>query len=322
MFIIKSLIFAPIFPFHQNHHTLKIKIRKQAQLKGHNASIYALAKGLETGEFYSAGGDGWIVKWHVADPDLGQLVAKTESKVFSIAIFPERQLLAAGNMEGGIHWIDLKGQKDIKNVAHHDRGIFAITPFDENHALTGGGLGKLTKWDLNSLQTSETLHLSNTSIRAIAKTADKIVIGASDNHIYILNHELEIVHTIKDAHENSVFCVSIAPHDTNRIASGGRDAQLRHWSFDGSQLHQQNAHWFTINDIKFSPNGTIFATASRDKTIRLWKSDDYQLIKEINTIKNAGHVNSVNRLLWLDDETLVSASDDRTMIIWKIETSL
>lgn len=302
--------------------TLRIKIRKQSHLKGHNASIYALAKGLEAGEFYSAGGDGWIVKWHVDEPDLGKLVAKTESKVFSIAIFPERNLLAAGNMEGGIHWVDLKGKKDIKNVAHHERGIFAIAPFDKNHALTGGGLGQLTKWNLDQLQTSETLHLTNTSIRSIDIKDDTVVVGASDNHIYILNRQLELLNTIEDAHENSVFCVAIDPNDKSTIASGGRDAQLRHWSFDKKQIHQQNAHWFTINDIKFSPDGTIFATASRDKTIRLWKSDDYQLIKEINTIKNAGHVNSVNRLLWLDNETLVSGSDDRTIIIWKIETIL
>jgi WD40 repeat protein len=299
---------------------LKLKIHKQAQLTGHNASIYALAKGTEEGIFYSAGGDGWLVRWSVDEPELGQLVAKTESKIFSIGIFPHLDLMAAGNMEGGLHWIDLKGNKDVKNVAHHEQGIFSIIQLDDNFALTGGGMGRLTKWNLATLQSSETLHLTNTSIRSIHKKGDKILVGASDNHIYMLNKDLEIMDVMENAHDNSVFAAVFYPNN-NQIVSGGRDALLKLWNEDKRLVEEKNAHWFTINDIKFSPDGTIFATASRDKTIRLWDSQKFKLIKELNHSRDGGHLNSVNRLLWLDNNTLVSASDDRSIIIWTIENT-
>lgn len=294
---------------------------KKAQLTGHNASIYALAKGAEAGTFYSAGGDGWLVRWSVDEPDMGKLVAKTDSKIFNIGIFPHLDLIAAGNMEGGLHWIDLKGNKDVKNVAHHEQGVFSIIQLDDNFALTGGGMGRLTKWDLTSLKSTETLHLTNTSIRTIHKKEDEILVGASDNHMYVLNKDLEIMEVVEDAHDNSVFAATFFPND-NKIVSGGRDAQLKLWDKDKNLIEQKNAHWFTINDIKFSPDGTIFATASRDKTIRLWDSQTFRLKKELNHSRDGGHLNSVNRLLWLYDNTLVSASDDRSIIIWTIETDV
>ncbi len=295
----------------------KLSIQKKAQFTGHNASIYALTLGANAGTFLSAGGDGWVVEWDIENPDLGKLVAKTESQIFSLQHFHHRNLIAAGNMEGGIHWISTKEQVDIKNIAHHEQGIFSILPLGA-FALSAGGLGKLTKWNLDRIATQETLHLSSTSLRSIVADEHKIVVGSSDQSIYILDHDLGMLQTIQTAHDNSVFSVALHPNGKN-IISGGRDAQLKVWNENGKNIHSQNAHWFTINDIKFNPNGKIFATASRDKTIRIWDAENYTLLKELNTIKNGGHINSVNRLMWLNEQHLLSASDDRSIILWEIE---
>jgi WD40 repeat protein len=61
----------------------------------------------------------------------------------------------------------------------------------------------------------------------------------------------------------------------------------------------------------------MFATASRDKTIKLWDFSSGRLLKVLDTVRYGGHVNSVNRLLWVDN-VLLSASDDRTVSIWEI----
>ncbi|MBK8425147.1 MAG: hypothetical protein IPL27_03820 [Lewinellaceae bacterium] len=58
----------------------------------------------------------------------------------------------------------------------------------------------------------------------------------------------------------------------------------------------------------------FFATASRDKTLKIWDSATFTLLKVVDTIRDGGHINSVNRLLWLP-ECLVSASDDRSAIL-------
>ena len=80
-----------------------------------------------------------------------------------------------------------------------------------------------------------------------------------------------------------------------------------------------DAHWFTINKIGAIPELSAFATASRDKTWRLWSTDDFELLKSID-VQKGGHINSVNALVWIPEAGLmVSAGDDRLIRMFKVE---
>jgi WD40 repeat protein len=69
----------------------------------------------------------------------------------------------------------------------------------------------------------------------------------------------------------------------------------------------------------FHPSGAWFATGSRDKTIKLWNPDDYSFLMRIEKEIHAGHINSVNKIYWSSfNNYLVSAGDDRRIIIWEI----
>lgn len=309
-----------------------VQIQKIAQLTGHNASIFALAEDKDAQHFLSAAGDGWIVRWDLENPELGKLIAKVETQIFALHYLVGHHNLVVGNMNGGVHWIDLDNPEATKNMTHHQKGVFDILKVGE-HVFTLGGEGKITKWSAADGRSLESLHLSNQSLRSAAFLVRRsnneggilpnndIAIGASDNNIYLLNKDtLKVNKTITNAHENSIFCVKFSP-DGRYLLSGGRDAHLKIWDVknDYQLLSSQPAHWFTINDIVFSPDGQLFATASRDKTIKIWDAQTFELLKVIDTIRNGGHINSVNCLLWSTyHNRLISCSDDRSIIIWEI----
>ena len=296
-------------------------IKKIAQLTGHNASIYALAQGQTEGLFLSAAGDGWVVQWDLAQPELGKLLAKVETQIFSMCVLHDSEQVVVGNMNGGVHWVDLVRPENTKNVLHHQKGVYAILR-EKEHIYTGGGDGILTKWSIAERRTLESLELSAKSLRSIAFCAARkeLAIGASDGFIYLIDIENFSIKRQFLAHENSVFCLHYSP-DNQQLISGGRDAQLKVWTLEKNCQNSltQPAHWFTINDLAFHPNGHLFATASRDKTIKIWDAKTYQLLKVIEIIRDKGHLNSVNALLWHPYKNLlISASDDRTIIIWEM----
>lgn len=297
-----------------------LNVQKIAQLTGHNASIFALAADADPRYFLSAGGDGWIVRWDLDNPTVGKLIAKVETQIFSLLNLPDSNKLVVGNMNGGVHWVDLENPNETKNIAHHQKGVFDILSINES-VFTIGGEGKITRWSAAEGRSLESLHLSNQSLRSTAfrlKT-NEIVIGASDNAIYVLDaHSLKLKKTIQNAHENSVFTLKYSP-DGRYLLSGGRDAHLKIWDVqnDFALINSQPAHWFTINDLVFHPNGHWFATASRDKTIKIWDAQTFELLKVLDTVRNGGHINSVNRLLWLENY-LISCSDDRSIILWRM----
>ncbi len=289
-------------------------------MTGHRSAVYGLAPGDAPALFFSAGGEGWVVRWDLSEPDKGVLTAQVEGNLFSICSVPGRPWLVAGNMYGGLHWIDWEKKKDFKNVLAHQKGVFDLQMVGP-YLFSLGGDGTLCRWSATEARLLETLDLSHKSLRALAASPDgqTLAIGSSDGNIYLLEADsLVLRSTIPGAHQPSVFTVAFSP-DGQWLLSGGRDAQLRAWDpRTGEKAGEIAAHWFTLNHLLFSPDGRWLATASRDKTVKLWNADNYDLVKVLDS-RYLGHRNSVNRLYWTpDSRTLVSASDDRTLGVWPI----
>lgn len=301
-----------------------MQIERTHTCTGHRASVYALAPGRDNRHFLSAGGDGWVVEWNLDNPETGLLVASTDSNIFSLCRLPDAQL-AAGNMNGGLHWINLREPEKARLVQSHKKGIFDLRVIG-NRLFSAGGDGVLTVWNIGSQYPEMSIQLSAAALRCIAYTPerDELAVGSSDNRIIFLNaSSLAVTGGIRDAHTNSVFSLAYAP-DGKTLLSGSRDAFLHIHSLSdaGNWMRDPRspdlaAHLFTINHIVFSPDASLFATASRDKTIKLWDFQTGVLLKVTDVIRYGGHVNSVNRLLWTED-ALLSASDDRTVSIWKV----
>jgi WD40 repeat protein len=106
------------------------------------------------------------------------------------------------------------------------------------------------------------------------------------------------------------------------LISGSRDAQLKIW--DTSRAYELYktipAHMFAINDIKYHPERNFLATASMDKTIKVWDATNFQLLKVIDKARHNSHITSVNKLYWSSYENqLISCSDDRTILVWALK---
>ncbi|MEO0042421.1 MAG: hypothetical protein RL329_1869 [Bacteroidota bacterium] len=303
-----------------------MNVKKIAHLTGHRGAVYALSQASEH-TFFSAGSDGWVVLWDLQQPDLGKLVAKVDAHlpnsrthVFSMCFLTEKALVVVGDMNGGVHFIDLKHPENTKDIAHHPKSVFDIQLIN-NELCSIGGDGVLTYWSMDDSKSIESMQLSTQALRCMAycPVRRELAIGSSDGNIYLLDEHKNLKKTIYKAHQSSVFTLQYTP-DGAFLLSGGRDAMLivRHTNLYDSVVLSQPAHWFTINKIVFHPNRPLFATASRDKTIKIWETGSWKLLKVIDTIRYGCHIHSINNLLWLDNQ-LISASDDSSLMVWAID---
>ncbi|MFD2937948.1 WD40 repeat domain-containing protein [Spirosoma flavum] len=288
---------------------------------GHRDPVYTLERGPVAEQFFSAGGDGQVVKWHLDRPDLGELVANVPASIYALALHPTSGLLWVGQNYEGIHLIDTVQKREVASLKLTSAAIFDIK-FYKNDAFVALSDGVVAVVNTDQLVVRKHLKASEQSARCIAinPIERELAVGYSDNVVRIfdlLTYELK---QIIPAHTNSVFTIAYSP-EFQYLLTAGRDAHLKVWDVEKKYSLQQDivAHMFAINHLSFSTNGRLIATASMDKSIKIWDAETYKLVKVVDRSRHAGHGTSVNKVLWTEyHELLLSSSDDRTISVWKL----
>ena len=299
---------------------MKYEVEKLESYTGHKDSVYNVVGHTEPNKFISAAGDGLLVEWDIRHSDLGKPLAQMKNSVYSIHLEKNKnRIWAAENFEG-LHVIDLESRKEIASIALNKAAVFDIKAYN-NLLFVAGGDGVITVIDSEKLVFKKHLKTSDKSVRTLAinPIERELAAGFSDHSIRIFDlNTLELKREIK-GHQNSVFTLKYTA-DFQTLISGSRDAKLKMW--DASQQYELKdeitAHMYTINHIDINPSGILLASCSMDKSIKLWNTENYRLLKVIDQARHAGHGTSVNRIHWLSNESFVSASDDRSLSLWKI----
>ena len=297
-----------------------VQIKRLHSLTGHRDAVYTLHPAGERSHFFSAAGDGMVVRWDLENPESGELLAKLPNSIYALHYLAGRETLVAGHNYEGIHLLDWKNKKEEASLKLTTAAIFDIQSMDDK-LLVGSGDGMVTMVNLKNLSIARQVRASEKSARTIAvnhKTGE-IAVGFSDCFIRVYDEDLTLKYEWS-AHANSVFTLRYSP-DGLRLLSGARDARLKAWTVDAGYEKSEEvvAHMYAINHIEFSPDGKHFVTCSMDKSIKVWDASALRLLKVIDRARHAGHATSVNKLLWTSyNNQVISASDDRSISVWQI----
>ncbi len=295
-----------------------VGVQKVHTYTGHKDAVYTLAPGAEPGKFYSSGGDGLVIEWDLDNFESGRLIAKIPKSVYALHYVKEQDVLIVGQNYEGIHLIDVKDLKEVGSLKLTTSAIFDIKVHD-GRIFVAAGDGELFVVDLDTLQIIKQSSISERNLRSLLITGNKCLVGTSDSQIIQIDLESLVIEKEFAAHENSVFALS--QYNGGYLLSGSRDARLKYWNPATLELEETiAAHMYAINDIEFHPLGQNFATASMDKTIKIWDYEKRKLIKVIDKARHEGHLTSVNKLLWTAyKDYLISCSDDRSIGVWSLD---
>jgi WD40 repeat protein len=301
----------------------KINIQKTFTFKGHNAAIYCLCHGTTENTFISGSGDKYIAEWNFLTGEQNKFSAKLPSPVFCLLPLYHLGQLWVGTGNGHLHVIDIHKKEEIHTFRFHKAQIFDLK-YSEKTTLvySSGGDGVINVYDPVELKHTALSKISDKKIRSIEFYKDDLLLAEGSGKTIVLNAStLQLKHEFI-SHKLATNCY-LPVESSSLLYSGGRDAHLNLWDVKNNfhLIKSVPAHNFAIYKILQLNPHEIVATASRDKTIKLWDLNSLQVIERINREKFDGHAFSVNAILWNEEQsTLISGGDDKLIMSWKIQS--
>lgn len=295
-----------------------MSFKKQMQITGHAGAIYDCC--VSNHFIYSASADKYVVRWNLTDGSQDKFAIKFDHSIYAIELINENFLIA-GLSSGGMHVFDLQLNKEIKFYTQHQSAIFAIRYNQQKKQLyVGDAEGNFSIWNGETFELIVYLPLNCGKIRSIAISAsgEHFVLGGQDGFWRVFETEyFNEIHSI-DAHKNGTTSVLFHPTNSALLISGGKDALLKVWNWKTESLLQKIvAHTFAIYDLVSVSNGKNIISASRDKHVKVWEvNEDVLEIKQRLDFKSGGHRHSVNALAKISEESFVSCSDDKKIVVW------
>lgn len=296
-------------------------IEKQIELTGHRGPLYSL---IHYGDgIITAGGDKMIVYWNNLSINEGSVLAMASGPVYSLLHLNWKNQLLAANDTGGIHVIDLHTQKETRLLKFHAAPVFdLLLTEDAKLMITASGDGTVALVETEDFTIQKQIKLTNLKVRCLQLLNQEklLAAGTGDGLIYIFEFpEMKLIEKIQ-AHQPEFSLNTLAWWPEKKLLiTGGRDAHVNVFSTEGSfnMLESIPAHNYSVYSIRFSPDKKWMATASRDKTIKLWDAENFNVLQRISLPGFLSHTHSVNKLLWKEN-TLISVGDDRKIMLWSV----
>lgn len=299
----------------------------EAVLRGHTACVRCVSWGSSNAKCVSGSDDGSIRVW-IADTGAVEVVLTGHRGSVRCVAWNSgaKGTLASGGKDKTVRIWDTVTAKLIDTLEGHSGEVNALTWGKSTAAsaayLVSGSSDKTIRvWDVNSRPSAcvRILHVSG-EVLCVAYAPDGLHLAAGtdeDMRVHVFSVQTwKCSMVIQEV--DSVNSITYSPSGDCIAACTGNFSvygTVNMWgSRSGKKLRALKGNAHSINSVSWSEDGSVIATASWDKKVRIWDAKTCELIKQFT-----GNSDSVACVKFsINGSRLASASHDRTIRIFDV----
>jgi len=243
--------------------------------KGHNSGIKSIAYVPGKNEFYTSDYDGQVLKWNTDGKEQTYQVIYSDANIVEVlAVSPDASWLACGSGSSSIRMIPLQGNSTQYELKGHTGKIKSLVfSYDGDYLYSASLDGKVLKWDL-AARTSQDVTTGAMKITSIDISSNGHYLAGinSNGNVIIWDPENKSENFRIETSGKNIKVIRFKP-DENILAIGDINGNLELWDIVArKKISEVNAHTAQINDIRFNPILNQMATASNDKSVKIFNN--------------------------------------------------
>ena len=318
-------------------YTVKLWRRDGTALKtllGHNDRVMSVSFSPDGQTIATASSDKTIKLWR-QDGTLLKTLKGHNDRITSVSFSPDGQTIISASFDQTIRLWKIDGSLPLI-LQGHTGDVYKASFSPDGQTIATASYDRTVKlWHRDGrMLTTLKGHRDRVWDISFSPDGQTIATASWDKTIKLWQRDGILLGTLT-GHSGWVMSLSFSP-DGQTIASTGSDRSVILWSVGSKKIKQKwnTNHQGNVVDVRFSPvnvslpSGTnqtmsgamlegAIATASDDKTVKLWSHDG----KAIGELK--GHRDEVNGINFSPDgKTIATASDDKTVKLWALDGTL
>ncbi|MFT7464042.1 MAG: WD40 repeat protein/serine/threonine protein kinase [Pseudohongiellaceae bacterium] len=295
----------------------------------HEAPLWAVAFSPTANSVATGSGDGRV---SVFDRESGALLWRDNlhsDAVTCLAFSPDGEQLITGSSDRTLRISDAHDGRHLATLNGHRNAITSLA-FDQlgGRCATVDVEGSLHIWDTQDRGARSTLsaHTDHVSAFVTSPHGRLAVTAALDGRMHLWDTEARLSIAVRELSHDGSTALALSPNGSTLASADGsshrgHDHPITLWDVQDPTTPVQlprtlNGHTQAVLALAFSPQNNFLASASRDRTVRIWESASGLLLQKLS-----GHRGQVLSLAFDPrGDRLVSGGFDESVRVWDISS--
>ena len=240
-------------------------------LDPHRLEVLDLALLPGTTRFVTGGEDGAVILHDWVRGKVLRRVAQFASPVVRIAVSPSGRLLAAGFQDGTVQVLEIESGDMQVALRGHTARVHGLAFASEGRIVTASADATIRSWNAatgapGSVQIGHAGAVTALSL----DPAGRLATSSEDKTVRFWNVDARPAATALFKEHGHLEAVAFNP-DGSRVACAGWRCMARILDIEsGDVVAVARGHTARVFSAAFSPDGSLLATGSLDKTVRTW----------------------------------------------------